>query len=594
MTAGGSLSLGLRTASYGSLQQQSIHNNNNGCYAKSCSSSVIARKPSSKMLISGSREREKVLPFFCCRLLGRRKVAMLLLFLLALLVFTLGSLIVNKESNSPNIQQRIIERIGHGVPRNGESVNSLPIKGTLNGRISPKEDSAKGGHENSAQPTPRLLLPPPNPALITPSNHPCKNFALPPPPPPGNKRIGPRPCPVCYLPVEQAIASMPSFHSESPVLRYLTYVNDENPEKPNESEPHGGSDFGGYPSLKQRSDSFEITESMTVYCGFCKGSKPGRQTGFDIDEVDLMELEKPYPVIVASGIFGNYDVVQQPKNIHEYTKKTVPFFMFIDEETEAYLKKSNVLDDSKRIGLWRIIVIRNLPYTDPRLNGKIPKLLLHRICPHIGYSIWIDGKLELLVDPYQILERFLWSQKASFAISRHYTRFDVFEEAEANKAAGKYENASIDRQIQFYYGEGLTPYSPAKLPITSDVPEGCVLIRENILIVNLFFCNWFNEVWRFTARDQLSFSTVRDKIMAKVDWNVSMFLDCERRNFVSQTYHRELLEHMAPPIGSMILPPPLPPTLSGDKTPGKRIPPRRGRGSSRRHRKVIAGIKGNN
>jgi len=69
---------------------------------------------------------------------------------------------------------------------------------------------------------------------------------------------------------------------------------------------------------------------------------------------------------------------------------------------------------------------------------------------------------------------------------------------------------------------------------SADVPEGCVIIREHIPITNLFTCLWFNEVDRFTSRDQLSFSTVRDKIMAKVDWSINMFLDCERRNFVIQ------------------------------------------------------------
>lgn len=61
----------------------------------------------------------------------------------------------------------------------------------------------------------------------------------------------------------------------------------------------------------------------------------------------------------------------------------------------------------------------------------------------------------------------MWRQNATFAISRHYRRFDVFEEAEANKAAGKYDNVSIDHQIDFYKKEGLTAYSEAKLPITS-------------------------------------------------------------------------------------------------------------------------------
>lgn len=43
----------------------------------------------------------------------------------------------------------------------------------------------------------------------------------------------------------------------------------------------------------------------------------------------------------------------------------------------------------------------------------------------------------------------------------------MFVEAEANKAASKFDNASIDFQVEFYKKEGLTPYSAAKLPITS-------------------------------------------------------------------------------------------------------------------------------
>ena len=76
--------------------------------------------------------------------------------------------------------------------------------------------------------------------------------------------------------------------------------------------------------------------------------------------------------------------------------------------------------------------------------------------------------MEYLISMLFISFRFLWRSNATFAISRHYRRFDVFAEAEANKAAGKYENASIDHQIQFYKEyDGLTHYSRAKLPITS-------------------------------------------------------------------------------------------------------------------------------
>lgn len=70
--------------------------------------------------------------------------------------------------------------------------------------------------------------------------------------------------------------------------------------------------------------------------------------------------------------------------------------------------------------------------------------------------------------------------------------------------------------------------------VFADVPEGCVIVREHVPLSNLFTCLWFNEVDRFTSRDQISFAIVRDKIMAKVNWSINMFLDCERRNFVVQ------------------------------------------------------------
>lgn len=84
MTGG---SLGLRTGSYGSLQQ---HNG----FSNFQPTPILVRK-SSKLLFSSSREKEKLRPLLC-RFFGRRKVAMLLLVVLALFVFVFGSFIVNR------------------------------------------------------------------------------------------------------------------------------------------------------------------------------------------------------------------------------------------------------------------------------------------------------------------------------------------------------------------------------------------------------------------------------------------------------------------------------------------------------------------
>ncbi|TKY49107.1 hypothetical protein E2542_SST26533 [Spatholobus suberectus] len=565
------VSLGVRTGSYGSLQNGNVL-------------PILVRRPS-KALLHNPREKERGFPFIC-RLLGRGKVAMLLMLGLGLCLFVFGCFTVYKGGN---ITSEIEDTRSYAITRYGILRPRGVVEDKTQYSNSSRMTSLTSRHRSTARP-------PPAPHSLSSSKskgkkghfpiwgHQCDHFAFP-PPPADRRRTGPRPCPVCYLPVEQAIASMPSSPSESPILRTLTYVHDKNPI---EREPHGGSDFGGYPSLEERDAAFDIKETMSVHCGFVKGSRPGYRTGFDFDEADLLELDQYHDVIVASAIFGNYDVIQQPRNISSEAKKNIPFYMFIDEETEMFMKNASILSSSMRVGLWRIIVVHNVPYADARRNGKVPKLLLHRIFPNVRYSIWIDGKLELVVDPYQILERFLWRSNATFAISRHYRRFDVFVEAEANKAAGKYENASIDDQIQFYkYHDGLTHYSRNKLPITSDVPEGCVIIREHIPITNLFTCLWFNEVDRFTSRDQLSFSTVRDKIMAKADWSINMFMDCERRNFVIQAYHRDVLEHMPPPV--VVTRRPGPPAYTN--RPHMRNHPRRGRGdkrsgSKRRHRVV--------
>ncbi|VVA92851.1 unnamed protein product [Arabis nemorensis] len=575
--------LGVRSSSYGSLEKTGL----NGVVLPIQITSTTTRTKPSKM----QKEREGIVHWIC-KFAGRKKVGMLLLFLISAVVF-LRVLYVGKGEDSQEVQ---------GPPSlhfNGSSgVNYSNLLLPTN------EEQNTNIHNISFVGKDVVVFSPPSPPMhflgyTLPQGHPCNSFTLP-PPPADRKRTGPRPCPVCYLPVEEAIALMPNAPSFSPVLKNLTYIYEE---PLNRETEFGGSDFGGYPTLKQRNDSFDIKETMSVHCGFVKGPQPGRDTGFDIDEADLLEMKQCRGIVVASAVFDAFDDVKAPQNISKYSEETVCFYMFVDEETEAILKKERGLDGNKKVGIWRVVVVHNLPYSDGRRNGKVPKLLVHRLFPNARYSLWIDGKLELVVDPYQILERFLWRKNATFAISRHYKRFDVLVEAEANKAAGKYDNASIDFQVAFYKNEGLTPYSVAKLPITSDVPEGCVILREHVPISNLFTCLWFNEVDRFTSRDQISFSTVRDKIAEKTNWTVSMFLDCERRNFVVQRYHRAEQERFArqrPPIPDFSPPPPslpppalisrdLPRKVSSGKAVSTTPPRRRGRdrrSGSRGHRKA--------
>lgn len=64
--------------------------------------------------------------------------------------------------------------------------------------------------------------------------------------------------------MQQVIALMPNAPSFSPVLKKLTYIHEENLTK----TEFGGSEFGGYPSLSQRNDSYDVRDTMCVYCGY--------------------------------------------------------------------------------------------------------------------------------------------------------------------------------------------------------------------------------------------------------------------------------------------------------------------------------------
>jgi hypothetical protein len=142
--------------------------------------------------------------------------------------------------------------------------------------------------------------------------------------------------------------------------------------------------------------------SMQVHCGFIQNG------GADMDAVDS-EYVKKCKYVVASGIFDGYDTPHQPSNISARSKNLFCFLMVVDEKTLSYIRKTGkIMEDSsggRWVGVWRLILLRNPPYDEPRRNGKVPKILTHRLFPDAQYSIWIDGKMELIVDPLLILER---------------------------------------------------------------------------------------------------------------------------------------------------------------------------------------------
>ncbi|GMP58270.1 hypothetical protein CsSME_00021991 [Camellia sinensis var. sinensis] len=302
--------------------------------------------------------------------------------------------------------------------------------------------------------------------------------------------------------------------------------------------------FGGHQTLEEREKSF-YARNQTIHCGFVGGPDGYPSTGFDLDEKDKSYMNT-CKVVVSSCIFGSSDFLRRPtsKLISEYSKKNVCFVMFLDEQTLLKLStEGNVPDERGCIGLWRIVIVRNLPYKDMRKTGKVPKFLSHRLFPSSRYSIWLDSKMRLQTDPMLILEFFLWRTGSEYAISNHYIRHCVWEEVHQNKRLNKYNHTAIDEQFNFYQSDGLTKFDPSDLntPLPSYVPEGSFIVKAHTPMSNLFSCLWFNEVNRFTSRDQLSFAYTFLKLKRlnpDRPFFLNMFKDCERRALAKLFRHR--------------------------------------------------------
>ncbi|CAM0944191.1 unnamed protein product [Alopecurus aequalis] len=305
-----------------------------------------------------------------------------------------------------------------------------------------------------------------------------------------------------------------------------------------------GSLFGGHQSLKEREETY-YAQNQSLHCGFLEGPEDHPSSGFDLDEHDRAYMDT-CRVVVSSCIFGGSDYLRRPtkSKISAYSKKNVCFIMFLDELTLATLSsEGHVPDENGSIGLWRIVAVKNLPYKDMRRAGKVPKLLAQRLFPSALYSIWLDSKLRLNADPMLIIEYFLWRKKAEYAISMHYDRTCVWEEVLQNKRLNKYNHTAIDEQFHFYQSDGLVKFnvSGQKPVLPSYVPEGSFIVRAHTPMSNLFSCLWFNEVNRFTSRDQLSFTYTYLKLRRMntgSHFHLNMFKDCERRAVTKLFHHR--------------------------------------------------------
>ncbi|KAG8389977.1 hypothetical protein BUALT_Bualt01G0035500 [Buddleja alternifolia] len=286
--------------------------------------------------------------------------------------------------------------------------------------------------------------------------------------------------------------------------------------------------FTGNQTLEERDQSFKVTDRHEAHCGFYS-----ERGGFRISDEDKSYMGT-CKVVVSTCAFGGGDDLYQPIGMSEISLQKVCYVAFWDEITRATQEaEGNKVDENHFIGKWRIIMVRDLPFKDQRLNGKIPKMLPHRLFPNARYSIWVDSKSQFRRDPLGVLEALLWRSNSEFAISEHGARSSVYDEAKAVVKKNKAGPEEVEVQLTQYRQDGLP--EDKRFKGKKALAEASIIVRKHTPMTNLFACLWFNEVVRFTSRDQLSFPYVLWRLKGLK--HINMFPVCTRKDLVNSMGH---------------------------------------------------------
>lgn len=183
-------------------------------------------------------------------------------------------------------------------------------------------------------------------------------------------------------------------------------------------------------------------------------------------------------IVVYTAITGSYDKLL----LHSYIDDNFDFVCFTDDET----LESGLYD------------IRPVPEELKSLSlvkqQRCIKINPHKYLPEYDISIWLDGNVELLGNPMELIDN-----EHCIFIPQHPLRNSIYTEGIACINAKKDTPENINRQLNYYFSIGY--------------PNNDGLVQSNIVIrkhndpkcIKLME-DWWKEVKEYSHRDQLSFN----------------------------------------------------------------------------------------
>ncbi|MFM2355856.1 MAG: hypothetical protein RLZZ528_1592 [Pseudomonadota bacterium] len=143
------------------------------------------------------------------------------------------------------------------------------------------------------------------------------------------------------------------------------------------------------------------------------------------------------------------------------------------------------------------LIVEPEPVSDPARASRRAKLMPHRFFPDADWTICLDNKSKLLRDPREIIAVLSARTDADFFAYPHFRRTCVYQEIRAVLENGLDDPGVVRERWRTYRREGM--------PRNAGLIEGHFIVRRKSDEVASFGEAWFDQVMRYSRRDQLSF-----------------------------------------------------------------------------------------
>jgi len=129
-----------------------------------------------------------------------------------------------------------------------------------------------------------------------------------------------------------------------------------------------------------------------------------------------------------------------------------------------------------------------------RRNAKIYKVMPQMFLPEYDYWFWMDSTHEVIMDPKKIIEKYLGD--SDIGLWKHTDRDCSYQEAEIIKKLNYDHRELVQNQINYYRSMGY--------PENNGLYELPASIRKNTDRVKILNMRWWEQICRYSSRDQIS------------------------------------------------------------------------------------------